>query len=462
MSSARALAAAVVALCAAGDARAQDVAVRMRGGGEVVGRLEAIDETRLRIRTADGAREVPVGGVASIALSSPALAATDEARRLSAELEALLEEGAAGELSRIAELDAWLTARVEDLVEPARLRAWDGWPRWPLAGARGVVAGAPHLDALAPTVAQAARELAARGEDPAGALRLLRAIDTPAARGLLLGLYLDPRLWEPRQAVRLVPLLVDLDDPRLERVVRARIKRNWEGEVPDLPWEQLPLLLRHGDPAVLDATIRVISRAASGEQVPLPWLWLRFSCDRRALDVATTFLRWPGFALAADDERAVEALAGLVETWGAQGAARLLEAARDPRLPSTRRDLVVTALAGACPAEHVPASALLAFPAEGDAAETFARAARALAARDDVPLSPDDLDRMRRGVLALLQRPLAPLQEAAAEAIVARAALHTDDVRRALERALREPTTAEAALAAALEAVERTLGAGAR
>src|SRR5690606_25070444 len=115
----------------------------------------------------------------------------------------------------------------------------------------------------------------------------------------------------PRQAVRLVPLLVDLDDPRLEKVVRARITRNWEGEVPDLPWEQLPLLLRHGDPGVLDATIRVISRRASADEVPLPWLWLRFSRDRRALDVAVTFLRWPGFTLDAADERAVEAVAGL-------------------------------------------------------------------------------------------------------------------------------------------------------
>lgn len=464
-----------------GVAAAQEVAVVVRGGGELVGELENVDETRLRIRTPDGAREVPVGALLAVELRSPPLSETEEARKLARELQPLLEVGVAGELARVAALEAWLDARVRELVGPDRLGAWDGWPRWPLESQRGEVAGAPHLDGVAPAVAHAARELAARGEPARGALRLLRAIDTPAARGLLIGLYLDPRFWDPELAIEVVPLLIDMDDPRLARVTRARVRRSWDGPLPELPREQLPLLLRHGGPEVLEAAFRQIAGGGpSSTQAVVAWSALRFARDRRALDMALNAFGWTHLPIPDDDPQVVETLAGLLESFGVPAGGRLFDAVRDQRLPVARRAMAAVALTRASPPDRLPAVALLGIAADGAPPRLVAEIVRGLAVRADVALSEVALDQLQARALLLLESPApatspdADLRAAAAEAIGARAALHTEAARTALRRALRqhprepsdrqhsnrEPALAEAALARALEAVERTLAGG--
>ncbi|MCO5171188.1 MAG: hypothetical protein M9894_33200 [Planctomycetes bacterium] len=422
-----------------------------------MGELENVDETRLRIRTPDGAREVPVGALLAIELRSPRLPETEDARRLAGQLAPLLEVGIAGELARVADLEAWLEARVRELVEPARLGAWDGWPRWPVLSQRGEVTGAPGLDALVPGVAHAARELAARGERARGALRLLRAIDTPAARGLLIGLWLDPRFWEPALAVDLVPLLVDLDDPRLARVTRARVRRSWEGPIPELAREQLPLLLRHGGLEVQEAVLRQLTSA--GPEALTAWAALRFARDRRALEMVMSAFCWTHLRLPDEDPRVVETLAGLVESFGAPAAARLLETVRNLDLPVARRTMAAAALARACPAERVPVTALLAVVTDATAPGPLAEVVRGLATRTDLELAPAALERLQSGALFLVGTSDEGLRRAGAEAIGGCVGLHTEAVRAALRRALREHAAAEAELARALAAVERTLDA---
>lgn len=443
-------------------AAAQEIGITLRGGATLEGELESLDETRLRIRTRDGAREIPVAALDQIELRSPRGAVDPAALALSAELEALLEVGVAGELVHVGRLDAWLRARVEALVEPARRRAWDAWPRWPLLNARGQVKGAPALDALVPMAARAARELGARGEGPRHALRLLRAIDTPAAKGVLLGLYLDPRFWEPEHAQHLVPLLLDLDDARVARVVLARISRGWEGDIPDLAWEHLPLLLRYGGVDVVEATIRLLASDGGGTASYAAWSALRYARDRRALDAAVGYLRRPMNRLDEPDEGTVEALGALVETFGADGAARLLDAAKDPRLPYPRRALAAAALSRACPAARVPTSELLSLSAEGPTARAFAEVARGLATRTDLELDDDDLRALSLGVTRLIEGDDRSLHPHALDAIRALPGLHTDAVRRALYRALRGPAEGDAAAQETLRIVEQTINAAVR
>lgn len=298
---------------------------------------------------------------------------------------------------------------------------------------------------------QVVRLLLDRKQRPHEALRLLRAVGTPAYQ-VLVDLY-ELCLAED-QALIFGEVLQGVTDPRLGQLVvkhhetyLARGETSWVTMRPSMA-----LLAEHGG----ERGVAVLAGALDsrrGQASIAALMALGRSGDPRLLDAGIRHVRG---AFGAE-----RGMLGLARAYGADGRSKLLEVSADSTLRQDARLAAAEAVGRTCRPDEV--SSLLSRHSAPGQEVVFLGLANGLAARsqagDGFLLALPDLTLMRERVVALVNDPEAEAWRSAVYTLEYNALFHTVVIRDTLQRLTETVPAREAtALREALSNVERTLG----